>query len=71
MLLVVTVCEHHHDGLGGDGSSHVVQRVEGAFIAPVQVFDDDQQRLYGGEPHKELGEVVYQLALVLLGKLGP
>ena len=67
-LRVVTAVRHQQKNrLGGDVARQVKEKFEAGIIAPMQILDDDEQRMMSGKADEELGEGVEQAAFLWLG----
>ena len=64
--LIVTIGQQQQYGMGGDIACQGEEQIQAGFVAPVQVFDDQDERLAGGEAGEELHQGLDTAALLLL-----
>ena len=66
--LVVAVGAEDHEGDLGQVAAEVAQEQERGLVGPVQVLEDEQERLRESGPFEELAHAVQHVAAFLLGR---
>src|SRR5216684_3782889 len=63
--LLTPVCQKDEEGLSSTASRQVMQEFQAGLVTPMNIFNDEQHRLFGGLTCKELRQRCKEAAFLL------